>query len=345
MSGIGHGELAASVRGLEKHYSGFTLGPLDFDIRAGRIVGFIGRNGAGKTTTIKAMLGLVRPDGGSVSMLGRDIAADERGIKAEIGYAGGAVGWYKKKRIKQLAAVTASFYPSWDDSLWRRYTDMFSLDTGKTPEQLSEGMRVKLSLALALSHGARLLILDEPTSGLDPISREELLDVLLDLAGDGKTVFFSTHIVSDLEKCADDIIFIRDGKIALSGAIDDIEREWTVIPESVAVSTVAAPTVAASTVAASTDTPSAVAGNTAASSALSAAAVGRRRGRDGATLLVPRALLSDLAHAPSLEEIIIHLENGVGDVEASDDNGAPTSNTENKNHPRREAQERSEENE
>lgn len=330
MGGIGQEKSAASVRGLEKLYPGFTLGPLDFDIRAGRIVGFIGRNGAGKTTTIKAMLGLVRPDGGSVSMLGRDIAVDERGIKAEIGYAGGAVGWYKKKRIEQLAAVTASFYPSWDDSLWRRYTDMFSLDTGKTPEQLSEGMRVKLSLALALSHGARLLILDEPTSGLDPISREELLDVLLDLAGEGKTVFFSTHIVSDLEKCADDIIFIRDGRIALSGAIDDIKREWAIIPESVAASTVAAPADAADTAAAST---------------LSAAAVGRKRGRNGATLLVPRAMLSDPVPAPSLEEIIIHLENGVGTVGASDEGDAPTNDTESKNHPRRKAQERSGENE
>ena len=107
---------AIRIRGLEKHYPGFTLGPLDFDIGDGRIVGFIGRNGA------------------------------------DIGYAGGAVGWYKKKSIELLASVTASFYPSWDDAMWRRYTDMFSLDTRKTPEQLSEGMRVKLSLALALSH-------------------------------------------------------------------------------------------------------------------------------------------------------------------------------------------------
>lgn len=186
---------AIRIRGLEKHYPGFTLGPLDFDIGEGRIVGFIGRNGAGKTTTIKSMLGLVHPDRGSVEMLGYDAAKDEKKIKAAIGYAGGAVGWYKKKSIELLASVTASFYPSWDDAMWRRYTDMFSLDTRKTPEQLSEGMRVKLSLALALSHGARLLILDEPTSGLDPISREELLDVLLDLAGEGKTVF-SRRILS-----------------------------------------------------------------------------------------------------------------------------------------------------
>lgn len=287
---------AIRIRGLEKHYPGFTLGPLDFDIGEGRIVGFIGRNGAGKTTTIKSMLGLVHPDRGSVEMLGYDAAKDEKKIKAVIGYAGGAVGWYKKKSIELLASVTASFYPSWDDAMWRRYTDMFSLDTRKTPEQLSEGMRVKLSLALALSHGARLLILDEPTSGLDPISREELLDVLLDLAGEGKTVFFSTHIVSDLEKCADDILFIRDGRIALDGELHDIERSYSIIDES------------------------------AASPALRDAALGRRRERDGATLLVPSALASSElqaqtdASAPSLENIIIHLENGI----ESDNGGADT---------------------
>ena len=282
-------ECAIRIRGLEKHYPGFTLGPVDFDVGAGRIVGFIGRNGAGKTTTIKSMLELVHPDRGSVEMLGYDAAKDESKIKAAIGYAGGAVGWYKKKSIELLASVTASFYPSWDDAMWRRYTDMFSLDKRKTPEQLSEGMRVKLSLALALSHGARLLILDEPTSGLDPISREELLDVLLDLAGEGKTVFFSTHIVSDLEKCADDILFIRDGRIALDGELHDIERSYSIIDESAA----------------------------AASPELRDAALGRRRERDGATVLVPSALLSsgtqtqiDTA-APSLEDIIIHLENGI----------------------------------
>lgn len=287
---------AIRIRGLEKHYPGFTLGPLDFDIGEGRIVGFIGRNGAGKTTTLKSMLGLVHPDRGSVEMLGYDAAKDEKKIKAVIGYAGGAVGWYKKKSIELLASVTASFYPSWDDAMWRRYTDMFSLDTRKTPEQLSEGMRVKLSLALALSHGARLLILDEPTSGLDPISREELLDVLLDLAGEGKTVFFSTHIVSDLEKCADDILFIRDGRIALDGELHDIERSYSIIDESTA------------------------------SPALRDAALGRRRERDGATLLVPSALASSELQAqtdtsaPSLEDIIIHLENGI----ESDNGGADT---------------------
>lgn len=287
-------ECAIRIRELEKHYPGFTLGPIDFDVGAGRIVGFIGRNGAGKTTTIKSMLGLVHPDRGSVEMLGYDAAKDESKIKAVIGYAGGAVGWYKKKSIELLASVTASFYPSWDNAMWRRYTDMFSLDTRKTPEQLSEGMRVKLSLALALSHGARLLILDEPTSGLDPISREELLDVLLDLAGEGKTVFFSTHIVSDLEKCADNILFIRDGRIALDGELQDIERSYSIIDES------------------------------AASPALRAAALGRRRERDGATLLVPSALASSELHAqidtaaPSLEDIIIHLENGI----ESDNGGA-----------------------
>jgi len=209
------------VRGLCKAYPGFRLEDVSFSVDAGSVMGFIGRNGAGKTTTLKSILRLVRPDAGEVRCFGMDFAAHEGEIKKRIGYAGGAVDYYRRKRIGDLVDVTRGFYDNWDEAAYRRYRELFSLDEGKTPAQLSEGMRVKLNLALALSHGAELLLLDEPTSGLDPVSREELLDVFRYLRGKGVAILFSTHITSDLEKCADGITYIVRGRIAASGALPD----------------------------------------------------------------------------------------------------------------------------
>ena len=127
--------------------------------------------------------------------------------------------FYKKKKIKTLLEITKRFYKNWDNKTCEKYMRMFSLDPEKTPSELSEGMKVKLSLVLALSHGAELLILDEPTSGLDPVSREELLEIFRHLKTKGISVLFSTHIISDLEKCADEITYIRNGKIVYTGCI------------------------------------------------------------------------------------------------------------------------------
>ncbi len=204
------------VRGLCKHYPKFTLSDVSFSVREGIIMGFIGRNGAGKTTTLKSILGIVHPDAGEICFFGRDFAGHEREIKQKIGFAGGAVDYYKRKPIQKLLDVTKTFYDNWDDDTCRRYMELFSLDADKTPGELSEGMRVKLNLTLALSHGARLLILDEPTSGLDPVSREELLDTFRFLREKGIAILFSTHITSDLEKCADDITYIAKGKLIAS---------------------------------------------------------------------------------------------------------------------------------
>ncbi len=204
------------VQGLCKTYPGFCLDNVSFSVAPGSIMGFIGRNGAGKTTTLKSLLHIVHPDAGEIRFFGLELSAHEREIKQRIGYAGGAVDFYKRKPIRALAEVTRSFFDSWDDAAYRRWLDAFSLDERKTPAQLSEGMRVKLSLALALSHHAELLILDEPTSGLDPVSREELLDAFLFLREKGVAILFSTHITSDLEKCADDISYISKGKLLAS---------------------------------------------------------------------------------------------------------------------------------
>lgn len=208
-----------SVKGLCKEYSGFKLQDVSFEIKKGTIMGFVGRNGAGKSTTLKSILNLVHMDAGNVEFFGLNLKTHERVIKQRIGYTGGAVNFYEKKKIKKLIEITKIFYENWDDKTCEKYMQMFSLDADKTPSELSEGMKVKLSLVLALSHGAQLLILDEPTSGLDPVSRNELLEIFNHLKMKGISILFSTHIVSDLEKCADEITYIRNGNIVYTGSL------------------------------------------------------------------------------------------------------------------------------
>ncbi len=203
----------AEVRGLRKIYPAFQLKDVSFSIERGRITGFIGRNGAGKTTTIKSILNLVHPDGGEIAFFGLPLTGHEAEIKKRIGYSTGTVSWYPRKKIRDIVDIVKPFYETWDDAAYRKYLALFDLDENKTPLELSEGMKVKVNLLLALSHGAEILILDEPTSGLDPFSRDELLGVFTELKQHGVAVFFSTHITSDLEKCADDIVYISHGEI------------------------------------------------------------------------------------------------------------------------------------
>lgn len=214
----------AEVRGLVKKYPAFELNSVTFGVSEGRITGFIGRNGAGKTTTIKAMLNLVHPDGGEVDYFGKPLLGNETEIKKHIGYSTGVVNWYPRKKIRDIASIVSRFYDTWDEEAYKKYLEMFSLDDSKTPLELSEGMKVKLNLMLALSHRAEMLILDEPTSGLDPFSRSELLDVFTGLKAEGVAVFFSTHIISDLEKCADDIVYISRGRIVAALPKEDFMR-------------------------------------------------------------------------------------------------------------------------
>lgn len=213
------------VEGLCKAYPKFKLEDVSFRLERGSIMGLIGRNGAGKSTTLKAILNLIHSDAGTIEYFGRKLADHEGEIKQRIGYAGGAVDYYKKKKISAFAAITKRFYPNWDEEAYRKYLALFQLDDSKTPAELSEGMKVKLNLAIALSHGAELLILDEPTSGLDPISRDELLDIFRYLAGQGIAILFSTHITSDLEKCADHITYIREGRVQSTGTMEGFLAE------------------------------------------------------------------------------------------------------------------------
>lgn len=226
-------DMIAEIKGICKKYPSFELKDVSFGLEKGRIAGFIGRNGAGKTTTVKAMLNLIHTDGGSVEFFGLPLKENEKEIKIRTGYSSGTVSWYPRKKIKDIADTVKRFYDTWDEEAYRRYTQLFELDENKTPTELSEGMKVKLNLALALSHKAEILILDEPTSGLDPFSRNELLETFRELKNDGAAVFFSTHIISDIEKCADDIIYISKGRIAAATAKEDFIKKYSAEGESI----------------------------------------------------------------------------------------------------------------
>lgn len=221
------------VRGLNKTYPSFKLKDVSFDIDEGRITGFIGRNGAGKTTTIKSMLNLVHPDSGEIVYFGKSLSENENEIKKLIGYSTGTVNWYPRKKLRDIVSVVKNCYDTWDEEAYRKYLALFSLDENKAAVELSEGMKVKCNLLLALSHNAKVLILDEPTSGLDPFSRDELLELFTEPKGHGVAVFFSTHIISDIEKCADDIVYISKGEIAAALSKDDFTDRFSQNGESI----------------------------------------------------------------------------------------------------------------
>lgn len=203
----------AQLHSVCKTYPAFSLKNVTFALETGKITGFIGRNGAGKTTTIKSMLNLIHTDSGEISYFGMPLLGNETVIKQRIGYSTGTVSWYPRKTIRDIVGITKMFYSQWDESAYQRYLSFFEIDENKKPIELSEGLKVKFNLLLALSHRAQMLILDEPTSGLDPFSRDELLEQFKDLKDQGVTILFSTHITSDIERCADNIVYISRGEI------------------------------------------------------------------------------------------------------------------------------------
>jgi ABC-2 type transport system ATP-binding protein len=219
-----------SVRNLTKKYEKFELKDVSFTLEQGYIMGFIGRNGAGKTTTIKSILNLVHPNSGTVTVLGKDFVRDEFACKQNIGLVLGGITYYPTKKLKVIAEVTRRFYPQWDADAFAGYLKRFDLDPDKTVSALSDGMRVKFALALALSHNAQLLILDEPTSGLDPVSRDDLLELFQELIENSdRSILFSTQITSDLEKCADYITYIKKGQIIASTEKDEFVNSYKLV--------------------------------------------------------------------------------------------------------------------
>lgn len=226
--------LALDIRNLSKTYPNFQLKDVTFQLEKGYIMGFIGANGAGKTTTIKSILNLIHTDSGEVRIFGKNIAEHEIELKQDIGYAFGGIDFYTRSKIKALTEVVKKFYTNWDNDIYSYYLRRFKLDENKKIVELSTGMRVKYSLALALSHGAKLLILDEPTSGLDPIARDDLLDLFQSLVAEGEiSILFSTHITSDLEKCADYITYIHNGKIINSAVKEEFIESYLLLNGSV----------------------------------------------------------------------------------------------------------------
>ena len=226
-------ENVLSVRGLTKRYDKFALKDVSFDVRRGEIMGFIGRNGACKTTTLKSLMNYLHPDAGEIDFFGKPMTGNEMEIKRRTGFVTGGVDYYMRRKLRAITDVTRGFYPNWDEAAYKRCIAAFSLDEDKTPAELSAGMKVKYNLALVMSHRAELLLLDEPTSGLDPVSRDDLLDVFLGLKREGVSILFSTHITSDLDKCADRITYIRAGEMQACCALEELVNAYVVaeIPE------------------------------------------------------------------------------------------------------------------
>lgn len=213
------------IENLTKTYEKFKLDGVSFELEEGKIMGFVGRNGAGKTTTLKSMLNFVHPDCGKVRIAGYDINTDEFAVKNNIGFVSGSDCFYGMKKIKKITDVTKKFFPDWDDDCYSEIMKTFEIDENKLVKNLSAGMKIKYQIALAMSHGAKLLILDEPSSGLDPVSRVDLVQLFKKYVSDGKhSIIFSTHVTSDLDKCADCITYIKRGHIIDSCNIDDFKK-------------------------------------------------------------------------------------------------------------------------
>ena len=210
------------LENVSKNYPSFSLKDVSFAIKPGEIMGFIGRNGAGKTTTLKCIMNLVHYESGSIQAFGKDMTLNELENKQRIGFALSEVNYHPNRTIKQLMDVTKRFYRNFDEKKFAEVCKVFNLDMNKKIEELSSGMKVKYSVAIALSHKAELLILDEPTSGLDPVSREEVLDIFREIVKSGeRAILFSTHITSDLDKCASHITYIHNGQIVFTGKKKD----------------------------------------------------------------------------------------------------------------------------
>jgi len=221
---------ALEVQNLHKPYSDFTLDSVSFTLPSGNIMGFVGQNGAGKTTTIRCILNMAVRDGGEIKIFGLDNVRDELAVKQELAAVFDENFFVESWRVHEVEKIIKGFYSKWDSRLYGDYLTKFELSPDKQVKELSRGMKLKLMLAMAMSHGAKLLILDEPTSGLDPVARDGLLDILREYVADGeKSVFFSTHITSDLERIADYITLIDHGRIFYTGTRDSLLEHFCIV--------------------------------------------------------------------------------------------------------------------
>lgn len=217
------------VENLTKRYAGFELDHVSFSVPKGTIMGLIGENGAGKSTTINAILDLIRKDEGTVSFWGRDLPGSKE-LKEDIGVVFDGVNFYGTLTPAKVGRIAGAAYRQWDGRLYQSYLDRFQLPADKEIKSLSKGMKMKLSIAAALSHRPKLLILDEATSGLDPVMRDDILDVFLDFVQDEEhSILMSSHITTDLEKVADYITFIHQGKVLFCKSKDELRYRYGII--------------------------------------------------------------------------------------------------------------------
>lgn len=223
-------ENAIEIKNVTKKYDGFTLDNVSFNVPKGSIMGFIGQNGAGKTTTIRSLLNIIPIDSGEIKLFGEDHVKKEYEIKDRLAVVFDELPFQDVFNARQIGRIMSGLYSKWDNNTYQKYLDHFQLPQKKRVGQFSKGMKMKLQIACALSHGAETLVMDEATTGLDPVVRSEILDIFLEyLQDDGHSILMSSHITSDLEKIADSVTFIDRGKILLSGYKDDVLESHGVI--------------------------------------------------------------------------------------------------------------------
>ena len=217
------------VRNLTKQYADFTLDHVSFSIPKGTIMGLIGENGAGKSTTINAILDLIHKDDGTVTFWGQELSSAKQ-LKEDIGVVFDGINFYETLTAAKVGKISQTAYKQWEDRLYREYLNRFQLPTDKEIKTFSKGMKMKLCIAVALSHRPKLLILDEATSGLDPVMRDDILDVFLEFVQDEEhSILISSHITTDLEKVADSITFIHHGKVLFCKAKDELRYQYGII--------------------------------------------------------------------------------------------------------------------
>lgn len=223
-------ENVAELKSVTKNFKGFSVENSDLQVKKGFVTGFIGANGTGKSTTIKMMMNLLKPDAGEIKLFGLDYRTHEKAIKERIGFVYDGNVFYEGLNLKDIRRIVGPAYNHWDDTLFYQYAEQFELPLNKAMKTFSKGMQMKASLAIALSHHAELIIMDEPTSGLDPIFRRELMDLLQELMLDGnRTIFFSTHITTDLDRIADYIAFINRGELIFNQSIHDVNENYALV--------------------------------------------------------------------------------------------------------------------